>query len=187
MKLLYSLLLVSSVCLADNIVTVDQIGNSNAITVTQEGDGHRATIKMGAVSDVDYTTVSILQQGTAKTAKVELPSGINNTASIQQEGTGNHYAGIMNLNGSGNNITIGQSGAGNHTFNVIGDTNTTNNGNLITAQQSGNAGADKLFNLTLSGASGATVNVQQTNQTTGNIGGMTLQCNLCGAYSYIRQ
>jgi hypothetical protein len=187
MKLFYGLLLISSVCWADNIVTVDQIGNSNTITVTQDGDGHNTYIKLGATSDVDYTTVSVLQQGTAKTAKVEIPSGINNTASIQQEGTGNHYASIMNLNGSGNNISIGQSGAGNHVFNVIGDTGTTNNGNTVSAQQSGNAGADKLFNLTLSGASGASVNVQQTNQTTANTGSMTLQCNPCGAYSYIRQ
>lgn len=187
MRILYSLILVSSVCLADNIVTVDQIGNSNTITVTQEGTGHNANIKLGSLGDVDYTTVSILQQGAAKTAKVEMPSGINTTASIQQEGTGNHYAGIMSLNGSGNNITIGQSGAGNHTFNLIGDTNTTNSGNTITAQQSGGVGADKLFNLTLSGATGASVNVQQTNQTSANTGSLTVQCNPCGAYSYIRQ
>lgn len=174
---------------ADNVINVDQVGSYNNITITQEGDGHNANIRLGKTSDVDYTTVSILQQGAAKTAKVEIPSGINNAASIQQDGTGNHYAGIQNLNGSGNNISIGQSGAGNHTFNVIGDTGTTNNGNTVTAQQSGGVGADKLFNLTLSGATGATVNVQQTNSTTANTGSMTIQCTSCptSPYTYIRQ
>jgi hypothetical protein len=184
MKLLYSLLLVSGVCLADNTINIVQIGNYNTISVTQEGSGHTAGIKLGAVSDVDYTSISITQQGLAKTANVDIKSGINNSVAFVQEGIGNHYASITNLTGSGNNITLNQSGSGTHSF-VVDATN-TNNGNTITAAQSGNVGADKAFTLNLNGATGASVNVQQTS-TVSNTGSMAVQCNPCGAYSYIRQ
>jgi hypothetical protein len=169
---------------ADNTIMVDQIGSNNTITVVQDGAGHTAAVKLGAISDVDYTTISITQQGAGKLAKVEIPSGVSNNASIQQDGTGNHIANIQNLNGSANNITIGQSGAGNHTFNVAADPGTTNSGNTINATQSGSG--NKQFDLTLSGTSGASVTVQQTNPIQSNGGSMNIQCTPCGAYSYIR-
>ena len=51
----------------------------------------------------------------------------------------------------------------------------------------GGLGADKTFNLLLNGASGAGVTVTQTNPTQANQGSMSIQCNPCGSYSYIRQ
>lgn len=169
---------------ADNTVMIDQIGTGNQTSIIQDGSGNTAAVKLGAMGDVDYTTISITQQGNNKLAKVEIPSGVNNGVSIQQDGTGNHIANIQNLNGSANNITIGQTGAGNHTFNVVADPGTTNSGNTINANQSGNG--NKQFDLTLSGTSGATVTVQQTNPTQSNSGSMNIQCTTCGAYSYIR-
>ena len=172
---------------ADNVINVDQIGSNNGVAITQEGNGHTATVTTGKTSDVDYTTISITQQGAAKTANVEIKSGINNNVIIQQDGTGNHNAGIQNLNGSGNNISISQSGTGNHTFNVINGTGTTNNGNTVNATQSGGAGADKSFNLTFGGATSANATVIQTGTTT-DTGSMNIQCptGSCGSYSYIR-
>ena len=123
----------------------------------------------------------------AKTAKVEIPGGINNGIVLNQDGAGNHYAGIQNLTGTANNITINQSGAGTHTMAISGATGSTNSGNTITAEQSGGAGADKSFQLNLNGTNGATVNVQQTNPTAPNSGSMTIQCITCGTYNYIRQ
>jgi len=182
-------LLVSCVCLADNTINIDQIGDNNNITVEQkDANGHTATITLGKTSSVDYTTLAILQQGTGiKTASVEIKSGINNGINISQDGAGAHTTAIQNLIGSGNNINITQQGAGNHSFTISNYTSATNNGNTINATQSGGAGADKTFNLYLSGATNAGVTVLQTNPLTADQGGMNIQCNPCGSgWSYIK-
>jgi hypothetical protein len=186
--ILYSLLFISTTALADSIVIVDQIGSNNTITVEQkDADNNYVKIKTGAVSSVDYTTFSVLQQGTgAKTADVEIKSGINNTVNLTQDGAGNHKANVIGLMGSGNNIAVNQSGAGSHEFKVDNLNGSTNNGNTVTATQSGGAGADKWFALKLTGATGANVTVTQNNPTTPNQGSMSIQCNPCGAWSYVR-
>jgi hypothetical protein len=89
--------------------------------------------------------------------------------------------------GSGNNVNVTQQGAGSHIFNITNPYNATNDGNTVTATQSGGVGANKRFDLMFSGATGATVSVQQTNPTQSNEGGMNVQCNPCtGNWSYIR-
>lgn len=172
---------------ADNTIAIDQIGSSNQTTIVQDGSGHSATVTTGGISPADYNVFSIMQQGAAKSASIELKSGINNTFNIQQDGTGNHTAAIQNMIGSGNNVNITQQGAGNHLFTVTNPNNATNNGNTVTATQTGGAGADKTFNLYFNGATGAGVNIQQTNPTTPDQGGMMIQCNPCGSgWSYIK-
>ena len=173
---------------ADNTVIIDQIGDNNTYTIEQkDADGHYVRVKTGVVSSVDYSTFSILQQGTgAKNADIEVKGGINNAVNFTQDGAGNHKASIIGLIGSGNNITVNQSGTGNHEFKVDNWNSSVNNGNTITGTQSGGAGADKWFAVNLNGATGATVNVQQTNPTTPSQASMLIQCNPCGAYSYIR-
>lgn len=171
----------------DNTVNVDQVGTGNQTTVIQDGSGHTANIKAGDVSSVDYNVFSITQQGAAKTAGIELKSGINNTFNIQQDGTGNHNANIQNFIGSGNSVSLTQQGAGSHSFTVTNPNNATNNGNTITATQTGGAGADKTFNLYLNGAVGAGVSITQTNPTTPDQAGMSIQCNPCGSgWSYTK-
>ena len=191
-----------------NSVYVDQVGTSNQIVINQDGTGHTAGVAVGTYlptnpNDLitgygigtqnyggvaEYNYVGIRQQGPGSmTATVEIPNGSYNFATIFQDGAGNHKASILNLTGSSNNISISQFGGGNHEFNVVNTPSTTNSNNIITATQDGNAGADKTFNLTLSGTLGATVSVQQTNSTQANTGSMTIQCNPCGAYSYVRQ
>jgi hypothetical protein len=193
---------------ADNIVNVDQVGNSNLINITQSDTfGHVANIAvgtsinntfiggMGTVNSTpagdgsDANSITLLQQGLgAKTATVEITGGYNNGVYINQDGTGNHVTSILNLNGSANSISVSQSGASNNTFTVQGGNGTTNNGNTVNATQSGNAGADKSFTLNLNGTSGANVTVQQTNPTQSNAGSMSINCltGYCGSYSYIR-
>jgi hypothetical protein len=172
---------------ADNIINIDQVGDGNKTTIVQDGSGHSASITAGYGSPVDYNVFAITQQGAAKTASIELKSGINNTFAIQQDGTGNHTAAIQNMVGSGNNVTVNQSGAGNHTLTVTNPWNATNNGNTVTATQSGGVGADKTFNLYFSGATGAGVTINQTNPTTPDQGGMNIQCNPCGSgWSYTK-
>jgi hypothetical protein len=172
----------------DNTIYVSQIGDNNTIRISQTGIGHNVAIDLGRVSNVDNTTIDIEQKDLGrKTAIVEIPTGINNGINILQQGTGNHTANIQNLNGSGNSINLDQNGAGNHTFNVVAGTGTINNGNTVNAVQSGGVGADKWFQVNLSGAYGATVNVQQTNPTQANQGSMNIQCSSsCGTWSYTR-
>jgi hypothetical protein len=170
-----------------NIIYIDQVGTGNTTTVQQDGEGHSAVINAGSTSPTNYNVFSILQQGAAKTASIELKEGINNTFNIQQDGTGNHTASIQNMIGSGNNISLTQSGAGNHTLTVTNPNNATNNGNTVTATQSGGVGADKTFNLQFNGATGAGVTINQTNPTQPDQAGMNIQCNPCGSgWSYTK-
>jgi hypothetical protein len=172
---------------AGNLIYIDQVGNGNQTTVVQDGSGHSAVITSGGISPTDYNVFSIMQQGTAKTASIELKAGINNTFNIQQDGPGNHTASIQNMIGSGNNVNVTQQGAGNHSFTVTNPNNATNNGNTVTTTQSGGVGADKTFNLQFNGAIGAGVTIIQSNPTQPDQGGMNIQCNPCGSgWSYTK-
>jgi microcompartment protein CcmK/EutM len=172
---------------ADNTIIIDQIGSGNTTTIVQDGSGNTASVTAGSTSAVDYNVFAITQQGNNKTASIELKSGINNTFNIQQDGTGNHNASIQNMIGSGNNVTVTQQGAGNHSLTVTNPNNATNNGNTVTATQTGGVGADKTFNLYFNGATGAGVTINQTNPTTPDQAGMNIQCNPCGSgWSYTK-
>ena len=188
MKYLILALVCVNVCAADNTITVDQVGDNNTVYISQDGTAHVVTVNLGRTSAVDNTNINIVQQGTgAKTAGVDIPSGINNGVVLFQDGIGNHTASIQNLTGSGNNINISQTGAGKHEFNLTNPFNATNNGNTVDVTRSGGVGADKRFDLMFSGANNAGVTVQQTNPNTANQGGMNIQCNPCGnGWSYIR-
>lgn len=181
-----SLLFISTIaCAGDNTINIDQVGSNNTTEVTQDGYGHLVNINTGIDSDVDNTYIAITQQGTgAKNAQIDIRSGINNTIIVNQDGAGNHTAAIQNLSGSANGITVNQTGNSSHSLTIAGQTGTTNSGNTIDATQSGSG--SKQFDLTLGGTNGANVTIQQTGNTP-NIGNMLIQCNPCGAYSYIRQ
>jgi hypothetical protein len=118
-----------------NSIYIDQVGDNNNITVSQDGVGHSAVITTGANANVDYATLSIIQQGTgAKIAGIDIKAGINNTASIQQDGSGNHTANIQILSGNGNIASVTQTGNANH----IVDLKLTGSDNRATVAQSGN-------------------------------------------------
>jgi hypothetical protein len=171
-----------------NTIYIDQIGSYNSITVNQDGLGHAVSITMGSSSGVDNTTVAIDQRDSgAKTATVNITGGINNGVDILQQGAGNHTTSITNLNGIANSITINQGGAGNHTIGIVGAAGAQNNGNTITATQSGGVGADKTFNLGLNGWN-TNVSIEQTNPTAPGQASMNITCgNSCGTqpWSYI--
>jgi hypothetical protein len=171
-----------------NSIYIEQIGSYNSITVNQDGSGHAAVVTMGLTSSVDNTTIAIDQKDSGpKTATVNIPGGFNNSVDILQQGAGNHTASITNLNGIANNITINQGGAGKHTLEIIGAAGSQNNGNNITATQTGGVGADKTFNLGLNGWN-TNVTIEQTNPTTAGQASMNISCgNSCGTqpWSYI--
>ena len=185
MRFLFLLLLSFSVY-ADNSINIEQIGNNNQYTISQENDGKYVNISLGGVASSDNNTISVTQQDTGShSASIELPNGINNGVSITQSGSGNQTTSIQNFIGSSNSISVNQSGASNNTFNVLGTG--TNNANTISATQTGNLGADKSFTLNMNGTNGANVTIQQTNPTQSNSGSMSIQCySGCGNYSYIR-
>jgi hypothetical protein len=171
-----------------NTIYIEQIGSYNSVTVNQDGSGHTATVTMGLTSSVDNTTVAIDQKDSGpKTATVNIPGGFNNSVDILQQGAGNHTASITNLNGIANNITINQGGAGKHTLEIVGAAGSQNNGNTITALQTGGVGTDKTFNLGLNGWN-TNVTIEQTNPTTPGQASMNITCgNSCGTqpWSYI--
>ena len=169
-----------------NTIYIEQIGSYNSVTVNQDGAGHAATVTMGLASAVDNTTVAIDQKDSgAKTATVTIPGGFNNSISILQQGAGNHTAAITNLNGIANSVTINQGGAGNHTIGIVGATGSQNNGNTITALQTGGVGTDKTFNLGLNGWN-TNVTIEQTNPTTPGQASMNISCgNSCGTQPWV--
>jgi hypothetical protein len=185
MKLVAILSLVVSlgVHAQSNYIYIDQVGNHNQVTVTQDGAGHVVGLAIGATlpaSDNDLKT------GYSIGSRSYVGPGTSeyNNISISQQGVGSHTTRIELPNASSNLITVDQSGTSNHTFSISSTTNTNNINNTILATQSG--AGEKSFALTLDGTNGATVTVQQTNPTQANTGSMTIQCTTCGAYSYIR-
>jgi hypothetical protein len=149
-----------------NFVYIDQIGNSNTITVYQE--------------DTDQKRAAIISKGD------------NNDLSIVQQGTGNHTALIgpspANTSTNSNNIlNILQQGAGNHTASIILSDPISNSSNTASITQKGGVGADKQFTLQLQG-NGIGVKVTQDNPTTPDSSSMNIQCLTppCNGYSYTK-
>jgi hypothetical protein len=186
--IIVALLSTNTYAQTQNSIYIEQIGSYNSVTVLQDGTGHSATVTMGLTSNVDNTTVAIDQKDSgAKTATVNIPGGFNNSVGILQQGAGNHTAAITNLNGISNSVTINQNGAGNHTLGITGAPGSQNNGNTITATQTGGVGADKTFNLGLNGWN-TNVTIEQSNPTTANQSSMNITCgNSCGTqpWTYI--
>lgn len=173
----------SSVSAQNNYIYIDQIGNNNQITVTQDGTGHVAAVAIGATLP---TTANDLKTGYGIGTTPYNGAGTSeyNAVTILQQGVGSHITTVELPRATSNLITVDQSGAGNHTFGISSTANTNNINNTISATQSGTG--EKSFALTLDGTNGATVTVQQTNPTQANTGAMTIQCTTCGSYSYIR-
>ena len=142
---------------ADNMIDVDQIGDNSIVTITQDGAGHSATVKLGNMSMVDAATMSVVQQGLGlKTANTEIKSGFNNVMSLTQDGAGNHTANLITL-GSYNTTNASQTGNANHQL----DVKLTGNWNSATVNQSGNTA--NMANIDLTNAGGpATINLTQT-------------------------
>jgi hypothetical protein len=167
----------------NNYVYIDQVGDNNQITVTQDGTGHLAAIAIGATLP-HY--INDLKTGYGIGTTPYIGSGVSeyNTVSITQQGPASHTTTVELPRASNNIIMVDQSGSANHSLKISSTANTNNVNNTISATQSGSA--EKSFALTLDGTNGASVTVQQTNPTQTNGGSMTIQCQTCGAYSYIR-
>ena len=169
---------------ADNSIYIDSVGNYNQVTITQDGSGHIAGVAIGAYLPSNSNDLKT-GYGIGNTPYLGQGTSEFNYVSITQQGLGTKTTTVEIANGSNNNISILQDGSGNHTMNIISNIGTTNSNNTINTTQTGSG--DKSFALTMAGSNGANVTVQQTNPTQANTGSMTIQCNPCGSYSYIRQ
>jgi hypothetical protein len=185
MKILAILFLVACSCVSaqNNYIYIDQVGNNNQITVTQDGTGHLAAVAIGATLPTNTNDLKT-GYGIGTTPYTGVGTSEYNSVTINQQGVASHTTTIELPRASSNLITVDQSGASNHTFSISSTANTNNVNNTISATQSGTG--EKSFALTLDGTNGALVTVQQTNPTQANTGAMTIQCTTCGSYSYIR-
>jgi len=162
--LLY-VVLFTTISKAQNAVYIDQIGNSNQITVEQKDtDGKSVNI----VNEGDLNIINILQQGTGSHTTT-VSSTVNNT-------------GVNN----NNLIDVTQSGAGNHTANIKFDNGANGSSNNdVKLTQSGSA--NKQFNLTLQGNGIGFVGVQD-NLTIPDAMSMSISCLTppCTGYTYTK-
>ena len=180
---LVNVLLSAGAYAQNNYIYVDQVGNNNQVSITQDGIGHMAAVAIGAT--LPATTNDLKTgYGIGTTPYNGVGTSEYNNVTINQQGVGSHTTTIELPRATSNLITVDQSGASNHTFGVSSTANTTNINNTISATQSGTG--EKSFALTLDGTNGASVTIQQTNPTQINTGAMTIQCTTCGSYSYIR-
>jgi len=180
---LITILLSAGAYAQNNYIYIDQVGNNNQTTITQDGTGHMAAVAIGATLPTGANDLKT-GYGIGTTPYTGIGVSEYNNVTISQQGVGSHTTTIELPRATSNLITVDQSGASNHTFIVSSTANTNNINNTISATQSGSG--EKSFALTLDGTNGASVTVQQTNTTQTNTGAMTIQCTTCGAYSYIR-
>ena len=147
---------------ADSIVYIDQIGNSNTITVQQTGTYQNYTSYEGNGS---FNNINITQSGTAATTVnyVDLTVGSgtaanSNTVNITQTSTGGSKAAFVNISNNNNSVTLQQKDSGSHWVDL---TLTGGNKNVSIIQQ-GSAG--HMANVNLGGAA-TTLDLTQSGST----------------------
>ena len=147
MKFIIVFLLAVGVCQAqNNYVYIDQVGDNNQITITQDGTGHLAAVAIGATLPA---YVNDLKTGYGIGTTPYIGPGVSeyNTVSIVQQGPASHTTTVELPRASNNIITVDQSGSANHSLKISSTANTNNINNTISATQSGSA--EKSFALTL--------------------------------------
>jgi hypothetical protein len=134
---------------ADAMVYIEQIGNSNTITIQQTGTRNNYVNYTGNGS---FNTVNITQSGTSSTLTnyVDLTVGAgtaanNNTVNITQNSTGGGKAAFVNISAHNNSLILQQKDSGNHWADVTLAGGSKN----VDVTQQGSAG--HMTKITLSG------------------------------------
>lgn len=147
----------------DSQVRIEQIGNSNTITVTQSGTKNNYVDYFGNGS---YNTVNITQTGNVNTTANYIEARIgtattasnSNTVNLTQTSTGGTKAIFVNIADSNNALTIQQKDSGSHYADV-----TLSGGNKnVNIIQQGSAG--HMANINLSGTA-TTLGLTQSGST----------------------
>jgi len=175
MRTLLIFLLLSSSAIAGNTVYIEQVGDSNHITVKQNDGDNKSAIML---NQGDGNEQNIAQRGSgADQAFIGTPpAGMSQGQFIMNNAAPSN---------SGNLLSIVQMGAGNHTAAINLDSTTSNNNNTASILQTGDA--NKSFTLNLSG-SGIGATVIQDNPTVPDAARMSIQCLSppCTGYSYVK-
>jgi hypothetical protein len=164
----------------DSKVSIEQIGNSNTITVNQTGTEDNSLQYTGNGS---FNTVTVMQSGTGATianyAEVAI-TGNSNTVSLTQQSTGGTKSAFITVNDNNNTITAQQKDSGSHYLNL-----TVSGGNkTVDVLQQGSAnhmanislsGNQTGLNLTQSGSQQQFYSIQHTCSTAGGCGTITVQ------------
>jgi hypothetical protein len=141
-------------------VFIEQIGNYNTTTVTQQGNKNNYV-------DVDIigsnNTTTIQQSANANTGNGQylenVVTGNNNSITLTQQGDPGKLL-FNNINGSGNNVNVAQKDAGNHYLGLT----LNGNGHSVTVLQQGSAQHRSTISTTNAGGS-STINVTQQGPT----------------------
>ena len=62
----------------DNTINIEQIGDNNSITISQDGSGHTATVELGKTTAGSGNAITIDQRDAPQTAVVEIKPGPQN-------------------------------------------------------------------------------------------------------------
>lgn len=169
---------------ADTQVYIEQIGNSNTITVQQTGTKNNYVDYFGNGS---FNNVTINQSGTAATQVnyIEMHLGTtttvanSNTVSLTQQSDGGGKGIISTVTGSGNSLTIQQKDSGSH----YAEVNLSGGSKTVDVLQQGSAnhmasiflsGAPTTLSLTQSGSTQQFYSINHTCATAGGCAAITV-------------
>jgi hypothetical protein len=158
----------------NNMLYIDQVGQSNTVTVTQTGTKNK--IDMSIIGNGNNITDN---QTGSNYLKIDVPGWGNMITTTQTNSTGSNYA-ETKIQGNGNTVNHTQNGNGNQVLfsKIAGDINTVNasqsgqgghvadvtltgNWNSATIGQTGNTGNKATIDLTNAGGP-ASVDLQQS-------------------------
>ncbi len=165
---------------SDSQVYIDQIGNSNTITVNQTGTRNNYAEYNGNGS---YNNVTITQSGTVNTqvnyAEVNI-TGNSNNVDITQQSTGGGKGAFITVNNNNNAVTLQQKDSGSHYANII----VSGGSKTVDVLQQGSAshmaninlsGNQTGLNLTQSGSTQQFYSITHNCSTAGGCGTITVQ------------
>jgi hypothetical protein len=164
---------------ADSKVIIEQIGNSNTVTVNQTGT-HQNYV--GYNGNGSSNNVTITQSGNSSTQVnyVELAvTGDSNTVALTQQSTGGSKGIFATVNNNNNSLIVQQKDSGNHYANVI----LTGGNKTVDILQQGSAnhmanvdlsGNPVSLNLTQSGSTQQFYSIQHTCATAGGCAAITV-------------
>ena len=140
---------------ADSKVYVEQIGNSNTITIQQSGTKNNYA---GYSSNGSFNNVTITQSGNSSTQAnyVDLTlNGNSNTVSITQQSTGGGKGVFATVQDNNNNVSVLQKDGGSDYLNL----NLSGGSKTVSVTQQGSA--NHMADINLSGAGARSLNLTQ--------------------------
>lgn len=164
----------------DSQISIEQIGNSNVITVNQTGTNQNYLDYSGNGS---FNTVTVTQSGNSSTVANYIELGVignSNTVNLTQTSTGGTKSIFATVSDNNNSLTIQQRDSGSHYANV-----TVSGGNkTVDITQQGSAphmanvnlsGNNTGLNLTQSGSTQQFYSITHSCSTAGGCGTITVQ------------